>query len=140
MSLAARQAELIADLNIIHDVHERLAALGSFSPAMALPEEFRSDDLLVPGCVSRVWLHGELLHGAACFRCAADSPMVHSLVATLCQLYSGAAPAEIAVVEPEFWQACGFHKLLSPTRLNGLAAVRCKIRALAQAWLVSESD
>lgn len=131
MSLRARQTELIADLNLIEDAHERLAVLSSYVPATSLPEAERRDELLVPGCVSRVWLHGELREGRTRFRAAADSPMVAGLVALLCHLYSGAAPAEVADVEPELWQACGFTRQLSPTRLNGLAAVRARIRALA---------
>jgi len=131
MSLHDRQQSLIADLNLIEDVHERLAALSSYIPSTRLPDELRQDDLIVPGCVSRVWLHGAVHKGRTCFRCAADSPLVASLVALLCHLYSDAVPAEVASVEPEIWIACGFTKLLSPTRLNGLASVRVRISTLA---------
>jgi cysteine desulfuration protein SufE len=56
------------------------------------------------------------------------------LIALLCDLYNESTPAEVAAVEPEIWTRCGFTKLLSPTRLNGLAAVRGRIKALAQQW------
>ncbi len=88
----------------------------------------------MPGCVSRVWVHGELCDGLTHFRCAADSPMVAGLIALLCDLYNESIPAEVAEVEPEIWVRCGFTKLLSPTRLNGLAAVRGRIKALAEQW------
>jgi cysteine desulfuration protein SufE len=128
MSLAEKQAELIADLNLIENAQERLAALSSYIAAVHLPEAERDDALLVPGCVSRVWLHSALVDGRARLRCAADSPMVTGLAALLCHLYNGESPAEIAAVEPELWRACGFAKLLSPTRLNGLASVRHQLR------------
>lgn len=134
MSLTATQTELIEDLNLIGSPHERLAALTSYVPRVLLPEAERTDALLVPGCVSRVWVHGALVDGRTCFRCAADSPMVAGLVALLCHLYSGAEAAEVAAVEPELWEKCGLVKVLSPTRLNGLAAVRQRLRTLAQAW------
>lgn len=128
MTLADRQAELIADLNLIENAQERLAALASYVAGVHLPEAERNDALLVPGCVSRVWLHGESVDGRARVRCAADSPMVAGLAALLCHLYNGATPAEIVAVEPELWRACGFEKMLSPTRLNGLASMRTRLR------------
>lgn len=134
MSLTAKQSELIEDLNLIEDAHERLAALTSYVARTRLPEELKTDDLIVPGCVSRVWVHGELRDGLTHFRCAADSPMVAGLIALLCDLYNESTPAEVAAVEPEIWTRCGFTKLLSPTRLNGLAAVRGRIKELAEGW------
>lgn len=133
-SLADKQQSLIDDLNIIHDPQERLAALSSYAGAVSIAEEHKVEANLVPGCVSRVWLHGEMAEGRTRFRCAADSPMVRSLAALLCELYSDTTPAEAATVEPKVWEACGFTRLLSPTRLNGLANVRKRIREMSLAW------
>ena len=135
MSLSAKQTELIDDLNLIEDAHERLSALTSYVARTRLPEGFKTDNLIVPGCVSRVWLHGELRAGLTHFRCAADSPMVAGLIALLCDLYGGATPAEVAEIEPDVWSRCGFTKLLTPTRLNGLAAVRARLKELASGWV-----
>ena len=131
MSLIEKQQTLIEELNLIPDAHERLGALISYIPNTTLPAEAKTDDLLVPGCVSRVWLRGEMADGRTRFRASADSPMVAGLVALLCELYSDADPVEVVSVEPEIWQACGLTKVLSPTRLNGLAAVRHRIRQFA---------
>jgi cysteine desulfuration protein SufE len=135
MSLSAKQTELIDDLNLIEDAHERLSALTSYVARTRLPEELKTDDLIVPGCVSRVWVHGELRDGLTQFRCAADSPMVAGLIALLCDLYSAATPAEVVEIEPDVWSRCGFTKLLTPTRLNGLAAVRARLKELASGWV-----
>ncbi|HEY1049257.1 MAG TPA: SufE family protein [Prosthecobacter sp.] len=139
MSLEEKQRTLIEDLNLIPDPQERLSALGSGAGRVKIAEEHKVDANLVPGCVSRVWLHGEMAEGRTQFRCDADSPIVRSLAALLCDLYSGVAPAEAATVEPMVWHACGFTKLLSPTRLNGLANVRNRIRAMAQGWSGAEA-
>ncbi|MEN3940298.1 SufE family protein [Prosthecobacter sp. SYSU 5D2] len=133
MPLREKQTELIADLNLIENAQERLSVLSSYIPAVLLPEEQRTPDLLVPGCVSRVWLHGELREGRCHFRCAAESPMVAGLVALLCHLYTDSEPAEVVAVEPEIWAGCSFHKVLSPTRLNGLASMRSQMRDWAAA-------
>ncbi len=134
MTLAEKQQNLIEDLNGIHDPHERLTVVmaradssGRFDPMR------RIDAKLVPGCVSRVWLTGFCRDGLCQFDCDADSPMVKGLVTLLCDLYSGFPPEEVLAVEPEFWTACGLDRLLSPTRLNGLAAVRKRIRDVARA-------
>ncbi len=137
MSLDEKQQSLIDDLNIIHDPHERLNAVVSRGNAMKLDDAHKTEANLVPGCVSRVWLHGELVEGRTLFICAADSPMVKGLAALLCELYTDADPAEVAVVEPRVWEVCGFKKMLSPTRLNGLAGMRGKIRALAEQFTSS---
>ncbi|MFN0078423.1 MAG: SufE family protein [Prosthecobacter sp.] len=132
MTLAEQQQALIDDLNIIHDPHERLNAVVSRGAAMKLAEEHKIEANLVPGCVSRVWLHGELVDGRSRFACDAESPMVKGLAALLCELYTDADPAEVAAIEPKVWEGCGFTKMLSPTRLNGLANMRKRIREMAQ--------
>jgi cysteine desulfuration protein SufE len=60
--------------------------------------------------------------------------MVKGLAALLCDLYDDTDPAEAAVIEPELWEACGFTKMLSPTRLNGLANMRRRIREMAEGF------
>jgi cysteine desulfuration protein SufE len=134
MSLAEKQRQLIEDLNLIPDVQERLSALTTYAARMRLDPRQQVDANLVPGCVSRVWLHGELREGFTRFDCEADSPMVKALAAVLCDLYSEATPAEVVAVEPDIWQQCQFTKMLSPTRLNGLANVRRMIREKAAEW------
>lgn len=135
MSLAEKQRELIEDLNLIPDVQERLSALTGYASRMRLDPAQQIEAHLVPGCVSRVWLHGELRDGLTRFDCEAESPMVKALAAVLCDLYSEATPAEVIEVEPDLWQLCHFTKMLTPTRLNGLANVRRMIREQAAAWV-----
>lgn len=139
MSLEEKQRTLIEDLNLIPDPQERLSAVVSGAGRVKVAEEHKVDANLVPGCVSRVWLHGEMAEGQTRFRCDADSPIVKGLAALLCDLYSSTSPAEAATVEPKIWEACGFTKLLSPTRLNGLMNVRKRIREMAQAWSGAEA-
>ncbi len=138
MSLAAKQQALIEDLNLIPDVHERLGAVTSYAARMKLDPAQQIDANIVPGCVSRVWLHGVCENGRTRFDCHTESPMVKALAALLCDLYSDVEPAEAANIEPEIWQACQFTKILSPTRLNGLTNMRQRIRTMSEAWLLAE--
>lgn len=140
MSLDEKQQSLIDDLNIIHDPHERLNAVVMRGHALKLDDAQKTEANLVPGCVSRVWLHGELVNGRTRFLCDAESPMVRGLAMLLCELYTDADPAEAAMVEPRIWEACGFTKMLSPTRLNGLANMRLRIRDMANQFITSNSS
>jgi len=127
MSLESREAECINGLLAIPDVHERLAEVVRRGGRHRLSEAVKADTATVPGCISRVWLVMEKDDDSPprlTFRCDADSPMVKGLAALLCDLYSGAPKTEVLAFEPRIWDACGFAKMLSPTRLNGLAALQ----------------
>lgn len=139
MTLAEKQRSLIDDLNIIQDLHERLNAVVSRGASMKLAEEHKIEANLVPGCVSRVWLHGEIIHDRTHFACDAESPMVKGLAALLCEIYTDAEPAEVVAIEPDIWSACSFTKMLSPTRLNGLGNMRKRIRGMAESFSAAAS-
>lgn len=137
MSLAQKQQQLVARLHLIHDAHERLAAIVSRGKKWPAPaEELRTDAHRVAGCSSRVWLVGRVENGRCHFQMDADSPMVKGLVALLCELYDGASTGEIAAFEPGIVPALGLDRQLSPTRLNGLASVQKTIHAFAESHLV----
>ncbi len=134
MTLAEKQAQLTDTLALIPDAQERLAVVVDRAkklPPLSAPE--RSDANLVRGCVSRVHLAGELRDGRCYFRADADSPLVRGLVALLCEFFSGATPAEIVASDADPLAELGLIRNLSPTRQNGLAAVRAAIRAFARA-------
>ena len=132
INVADQQAQLIEDLSFIEDVQERLSAVVQRHAKATLPSEDKVDAHRVPGCVSSVWLVPSLRDGACHFAFDAESPMVKGLVGLLCEVYQGGPPAEVATVEPVLWQQLGFLKQLTPTRQNGLAAVRSAIRSYAQ--------
>lgn len=131
MTVAGRQAELIDDLLVIEDVQERLGVVVSRAAKRSLPDTEKTDAHRVQGCVSNVWLVADQSDGVWHFRCDADSPMVKGLVALLCDVYDGGRAEEIVSTEPELWSRLQFAKMLSPTRLNGLAAVRARIKSIA---------
>lgn len=133
MNLAVKQQQLVDDLAIIEDPQERLGAVVDRAKRLApLPETDRTESHRVHGCVSQVWVIGELRDSHCHFRCDADGPLVKGLVAFLCEFFSGATPAEIAASDADPLEALGLMRNLSPTRHNGLAAVRARIRELAE--------
>ena len=125
---------LIDDFAVLEDPHERLSAVVERSRRQPpLPTPMRSDANRVRGCVSVVWLVGEVREGRCHFRSDAESPMVRGLVAFLSDFFTGAPVAEVAASSVEPLDTLALTQNLSPTRRNGLIAVRQAIRAFAQA-------
>ncbi|MGC4074656.1 MAG: SufE family protein [Nibricoccus sp.] len=136
MTLAEKQRALIDELAFIDDRHERLSLVVERSRrAPLLPSSDKTDATRVTGCISPVWLTGELNDGRLALRFDAESPMVKALVALMIELYDGSTPAEISATEPVLFDELGFSRDLSPTRRNGLAAVRARIKLLAEKHL-----
>ena len=134
VSLAEKQAQLVADYGIIPDPQERLAAVvDQARKRPPLPDTERTEANRVKGCVSLAWVVGEVRDGRCFFRSDADSPLVRGLLVLLGDFYSGATPADVAVTEPALLEELGLARNLSPTRLNGLRSVRAKIREFALA-------
>lgn len=133
MSVSDKQAQLIEDLSLIEDLQERLAAVVDRARRRPVfPPAGKTDAHRVNGCISQVWITGELRDGALTFQFDADSPLVKGLVALMIDLYEGGSPAEIAATEPVLFEALGLSRDLTPTRQNGLAAVRAHIREIAR--------
>ncbi|MDO5460389.1 MAG: SufE family protein [Bacteroidales bacterium] len=98
-----------------------------------LPEEYKTDNNLIEGCQSRVWLQADYADGKITFRAESDALIVKGIVALLIKVYSGRTPDEILDNEPYFVEAIGLKEHLSPTRSNGLVAMikQMKLYALA---------
>ena len=134
MILAKKQQQLCDDLLAIEDIHERLAAVvnrGRRAPTLSAAE--RTDPTRVRGCVSAVWVVGEVREGRCYFRSDADGPLVRGLVALICDFFSGATPDEIIASDLDPLVALRLMENLSPTRRNGLASTRSAIVAFAAA-------
>jgi cysteine desulfuration protein SufE len=132
MSLAEKQGGIVARLSLIEDMHERLAALMSRAKKIPAPDAAQlTEENRVQGCQSRVWLTGEFTAGACRWRMDCEAPMVKGLVGLLCELYEGATPDEVIAFEPTLIEDLGLARMVSGTRIAGLAAVRMRMRQLA---------
>ena len=133
MTVSEKQAQLIEDLSFIEDRQERLAAVVAHARRRPpLPADEKTDAHRVPGCISSVWLLGTIADNRLHLRYDAESPLVKGLVGLLVELYDNAPPAEVISTEPVILSALGLLQDLTPTRQNGLLAVRARIKSLAQ--------
>lgn len=99
-----------------------------------LPEEYKTDNNLIEGCQSRVWLQADFVDGKVLFRAESDALIVKGIVSLLIKVYSGHTPDEILESEPYFVEAIGLKEHLSPTRSNGLVAMIKQMRLYALAF------
>jgi len=128
------QTEIIEDFAMFDDwmqKYEYLIDLGKeLSP---IEERFKTEDNLIKGCQSRVWLHAEHTDGKIIYTADSDAIMTKGIVAILINVLSGQSPSEIANAKLDFINKIGLKEQLSPTRANGLVSMikQMKIYALA---------
>ena len=99
-----------------------------------LPEEYKTDNNLIEGCQSRVWLQADFVDGKVQFRAESDALIVKGIISLLIKVYSEHTPDEILESEPYFVEAIGLKEHLSPTRSNGLVAMIKQMRLYALAF------
>jgi cysteine desulfuration protein SufE len=126
------QAELIDEFELFDnwlDRYQYLIDLGRKLPEF--PPEWKTEEYLLHGCQSRVWIKALPEDGVLKFQAISDSAIVSGLIALLMRIYSGRTPQEILSTPPDFIDAIGLHEHLSPTRSNGLHAMIEAIRGHA---------
>lgn len=136
MTLKERQEEIIDEFSMYEewlDKYEYLIELGK--NLEAFPQDKKTDDRLIKGCQSRVWLDYELKDGALYFTADSDAIITKGIISLLISVYSGRTPQEIAADDFAFLNEIGLKENLSPTRANGLVSMIETIRAAAQANL-----
>lgn len=123
-TLKEKQEEIIGDFSMYDewlDKYEYLIELGkNLEP---LPEGKKSDDRLIKGCQSRVWLDYTLADGVLNFSADSDAIITKGIISLLVSVYSGRTPSEIAADDFSFLDSIGLKENLSPTRANGLVSM-----------------
>ena len=111
------------------DRYEYIIDLGkSLDP---LPEEKKTEENLIKGCQSRVWLVSEKRDGKIYFSADSDAIITKGIISLLISVYSGRTAEEIASDDFSFIEKIGLKENLSPTRANGLASMIERIKAIA---------
>lgn len=124
--------EEFADLEDWMDKYQLLIDMGSEQEA--LPEEYKTEQNLIDGCQSRVWLQADLVDGHIVFQAESDALIVKGIVALLVRVLSGHTPDEILNADLYFIEKIGLREHLSPTRSNGLLAMLKQMRMYALAF------
>ena len=135
MSINKIQDELIEEFSVFSDwldKYEYLIELGNDLPA--IDPAFKTDEYLINGCQSKVWLNADLNEGKIWYQADSDAIIVRGIVALLVKVLNGQPPKEIIDNELYFIDEIGLKQNLSPTRSNGLVAMVKKMRLYAIAY------
>lgn len=99
-----------------------------------LDEKYKTEENLIDGCQSRVWLQADMVDGKMELKAESDALIVKGIIALLIRVLGGHTPQEILDTDLYFIEEIGLREHLSPTRANGLLAMVKKIRAYALAF------
>ncbi|MBO6096650.1 MAG: SufE family protein [Bacteroidales bacterium] len=133
MTLEEKKQQVIEDFSLYDewlDKYEYLIELGK--SLEAFPEEKKTEENLIKGCQSRVWLDAEEREGRLYFMADSDAIITKGIISLLISVYSGRTREEIAGDDFGFVAEIGLKENLSPTRANGLVSMIDTIKRLAE--------
>ena len=133
MSLEESKQSIIDDFSMFDewlDKYEYIIELGK--KLDSIPENKKTDDRLIKGCQSRVWLDWEVKDGKLYFTADSDAIITKGIISLLISVYSGRSAEEIAGDDFSFLEKLGLKENLSPTRANGLESMVETIKRAAK--------
>ena len=133
MTLEEAKQQVIEDFSMFDewlDKYEYIIELGK--NLQEYPESLKTEDRLIKGCQSRVWLDWEEREGRLFFRADSDAIITRGIISLLISVYSGRTPQEIAGDDFGFISEIGLKENLSPTRSNGLVSMIETIKQAAK--------
>ena len=136
MTINEKQDGIIEDFELFDDwmeKYEYIIQLGKELPL--IDEQYKTDENLIKGCQSKVWLHADYKDGKLFFTADSDALITKGLVSMVVQVLTGHTPKEIAEAEIYFVDKIGLRSHLSPTRSNGLLSMLKQIKMYAVAYL-----
>ncbi len=134
-SINTIQDEIIENFDFFEDWDDKYAHIIEMGKELQpLAEKHKTDDNIIKGCQSRVWLNAEMEGKNLLFSADSDAIIVKGLVAMLLKVFSNHTPDEIMSSDIYFMEKIGMANHLSPTRSNGLVAMVKQIKLYALAY------
>jgi cysteine desulfuration protein SufE len=133
-SIPERQQEVLEELGFFQglDLYDELLAQAKF--VEIIEAEKKTDDRLVKGCQSRVWLDGEMKNGLVHFTGDSDAFISKGMLGLLMRLYNDAPPRELLATSLDFLGATGLKSQLTMQRAGGLASIHDQMKRYALAF------
>ena len=134
MTISELQEQVISEFSLFDDWMDKynyLIEMGRTIPV--IDENYKTDQYVITGCQSKVWLHAETRDGKIFFSADSDAIITKGIVNLLIRVLSGHTPDEILNADMDFIEKIGLREHLSPTRSNGLTSMvkQMKLYALA---------
>ena len=135
MGIEEIQDEIVDEFSMFDDWMQRyeyLIDLGKSLPLIA--EEDKTEERLIKGCQSQVWVHAEMKDGKLIFTADSDAIITKGIIALLIRVFSNQTPQDIAQSSIRFIDEIGLKEHLSPTRANGLVSMIKQLKHYAIAF------
>jgi cysteine desulfuration protein SufE len=132
MTLEEKQQEIVEEFAVFDDwmdKYEYIIELGKDLPLIS--DDKKTDDRLIEGCQSRVWLETDVVDGKMQFTADSDAIITKGIIGLLIQVMNNEDPKTIATADLHFIREIGLQEHLSPTRANGLLSMVQKMKLSA---------
>lgn len=141
MTIKAIQEEIIDEFSMFEDWEERYQYMIDLGKTLPLiDEQFKTDDNIIKGCQSKVWVHAEMKNDKIIFTADSDAIITKGIIAILIRVFSNQEPKAIIDADTEFIDAIGLKEHLSPTRANGLVSMIKQLKMYAIAYQTQMSS
>jgi cysteine desulfuration protein SufE len=135
MTIKEIQEEIIDEFSMFEDWMERYEHIIDLGKSLPLIEDtYKTEENLIKGCQSKVWLHSELKDDTLDFSADSDAILTKGIVALLLRVFQGQKPTDILLAELSFIDEIELKEHLSPTRANGLLSMVKQIKLYALAY------
>lgn len=129
------QEEIIDEFSMFDDWMQRYEYMIDLGKSLPLiDEQFKTDDYIIKGCQSKVWVHADMKDGHVAFTADSDAIITKGIIAILIRSFSGQSPQDILDADTSFIDEIGLKEHLSPTRANGLVSMIKQIKLYAVAY------
>lgn len=135
MQIEEIQDEIVDEFSMFDDWMQRYEYLIDLGKSLPLIEEqYKTEDRLIKGCQSQVWVHAEMKDGKVIFTADSDAFITKGIISLLTRVFSNQTPQDIAQAEVKFIDEIGLKEHLSPTRANGLVSMIKQMKLYAVAY------
>ena len=134
------QEEIVEEFSVFDDWMDKYNYLIELAKTLPpIDEKHRTDQYLIKGCQSRVWLDATLEDGKMYFTADSDAIITKGIIALLIRILNGRTPQEVLDTDLYFVEKVGLKENLSPTRSNGLLAMIKQMRLYAIAYQAQQN-
>lgn len=135
MSIKEIQDEIVDEFSMFDDWMQRYEYIIDLGKALPLiDEQYKTEDNIIKGCQSKVWVHGEQIDDKIVFTADSDAILTKGIIAILIRSFSNQKASDILDANTDFIDEIGLKEHLSPTRANGLVSMIKKIKMYALAF------
>ncbi|PWK20349.1 SufE family protein [Xanthomarina spongicola] len=135
MTIQEIQNEIIDEFSMFEDWEERYQYMIDLGKTLPLiNEKYKTDNNIIKGCQSKVWVHADLINDKIVFTADSDAIITKGIIAILIRVFSNQHPKDIIEANTSFIDEIGLKEHLSPTRANGLVSMIKQLKMYAIAY------